>query len=67
MGSMSIFYADVVCLRLVCMTCSLLMLLEDARGDDVKGILQSRYHDCLIGRNECFLRFTPSCCGEFFY
>ena len=28
-----------------CMTCSLLMLVENARG-----ILLSRSHDCLIGR-----------------
>ena len=29
------------------MTCSLLMLVEDGRG-----ILQSRYHDCLIGSHD---------------
>ena len=34
-----------------CMTCSLLMLTEDARDD--RGILQSRYHDCLVGSHEC--------------
>ena len=45
-----------------CMTCSLLMLVEDARG-----ILQSRSHDCIIGRHECLLLFTPSCCCECFY
>ena len=45
-----------------CMTCSLLMLVEDARG-----ILQSRYHDCLIGSKECLLLFTPYCCCEYFY
>ena len=39
-----------------CMTCSLLMLVEDGRD-----ILQSRSHDCLIGSHECLL-FTPLCC-----
>ena len=30
-----------------CMTCSLLMLVEDERGDHYgRGILQSRSHDC---------------------
>ena len=53
-------HADVVCLCLVhpvtvlnaafCMTCSLLMLVEDARG-----ILQSRSHDCFICSHECLL------------
>ena len=46
----------------LCMTCSLLMLVEDARG-----ILQSRSHNCLIGSHECLLLFTPSCCSEYFY
>ena len=45
-----------------CMTCSLLMLVEDARG-----ILQSRSYDCLIGSHECLLLFTPSCYCECFY
>ena len=44
-----------------CMTCSLLMLVEDGRG-----IYQSRSHDCLVGNHECLL-FTPSCCGECVY
>ena len=38
-----------------CMTCSLLLLVEDGRG-----ILQSLSHECL-------LLFTPSCCCECFY
>ena len=37
-----------------CMTCSLLMLVEDGRG-----ILQSRYHNCFVGSHECLLMFTP--------
>ena len=44
-----------------CMTCRLLMLVEDGRGT-----LQSLSHDCFIGRHECLL-FTPSCCCECFY
>ena len=45
-----------------CMTCNLLMLVEDAIG-----ILQSRSHNGFIGSHECLLLFTPSCCGECFY
>ena len=32
-----------------------------------RGILQSRSHDCLIGRHECLLLFIPSCFSECFY
>ena len=42
-----------------CMTCSLLMLVENA--------LQSRSHNCLVGSHECILLFTPSCCSKCFY
>ena len=49
-----------------CMTCSFLMLVEDAIGDR-RGILQSRSHNCFIGSHECLLLFTPSCCSECFY
>ena len=45
-----------------CMTCSLLMLVQDARG-----ILQSQSHNCVVGSHECLLLFTPSCCSECFY
>ena len=41
-----------------CMTCSLLMLVEDARD-----ILLSRSHNC----HGCLLLFTPSCCSDCFY
>ena len=41
----------------LCMTCSLLMLIEDVRLYG-RGILQSRSHDCLIGSHECLLLFT---------
>ena len=51
-----------------CMTCSLLMLVEDARGDHMeRGIAQIRSHNCLVGSNECLLLFTPSCCSEYFF
>ena len=36
----------------LCMTCSLLMLVED---------------NCLVGSHECLLLFTPSGCSECFY
>ena len=73
MGSMSVSscrcYMFVACVYPVavlnaafCMTCSLLMLVEDARG-----ILQSLSHDCIIGNHECLLLFTTSCCCEYFY
>ena len=45
----------------ICMTCSLLMLVEDARGID-----QSRSHDCIMGSQDSLLLFTPSCCCECF-
>ena len=32
-----------------------------------RGILQSRSHDCLIGSQDCILRFIPSSCRECFY
>ena len=47
-----------------CMTCSLLMLVEDARGNHLEDILQSRSSDCLVGSHECLLLVTPSCFGE---
>ena len=51
-----------------CMTCSLLMLVEDAIGDHTEeAYSQSRSHNCFIGSHECLLLFTPSCCGECFY
>ena len=52
-----------------CMTCRLLMLVEDARGDRPygRGLLQSRSHNCLVGSHECLLLFIPSCCSECFY
>ena len=42
-----------------CMTCSLLMLVKDARGDHTP--------EPVIGSHECLLLFTPSCCCECFY
>ena len=48
-----------------CMTCSLLMLVEDERGDHMEVILRS--HDCLIDNHEYLLLFIPSCCCECSY
>ena len=31
------------------------------------GILQDQSHDCFIAIHQCFLLFTPSCCGEYLY
>ena len=45
-----------------CMTCSLLMLVEATIWK-----IQSSSHNCLVGSNECILKFTPSCCSECFY
>ena len=72
-------HADVVCLCLVCilwqfsmlrfcMTCSLLMLVEDAIGDHTEeAYSRAGLINCFIGSHECLLLFTPSCCGECFY
>ena len=70
MGSISVFIMQMlyVCVLYAscgssqfCMTCRLLMLVEDGRG-----ILQSQSHDCLICRHECLFLFTPSCFCECF-
>ena len=57
----------------LCMTCRLLMMVEDARGNHMeeatiwkrqlygRGILQSWSNDCIIGSHECLLLFTSSC------
>ena len=43
------------------MTCSLLMLVENARGDH----MEEAYSIAgLITTHECLLLFTPSCCSE---
>ena len=55
-----------------CMTCSLLMLVEDAIGDHTEeaysraGLITAITHN-FIGSHECLLLFTPSCCSECFY
>ena len=51
----------------LCIPCSLLMLVNDARGDHGRGIRLSRSHDCLVYSHECLFLFTQSCCGECFY
>ena len=47
-----------------CMTCSLLMLVEDAIGDHTE---EAYSRAGCIGSHECLLLFTPSCCSECFY
>ena len=49
-----------------CMTCSWLMLVEDARGDHMEEAYP-RAHDSRVGSHECHLLFTPSCGCECFY
>ena len=72
MGSVSVSLC-ICCLFLSCvhpvavfnaafgMTCSSLMLVEDARGGRPygRGILQSRSHSCFVCSHECLLLFTP--------
>ena len=48
-----------------CMTCSLLMLVEDAIGDHTEEAYPRA--GFFIGSHECLLLFTPSCCSECFY
>ena len=60
-------HADVVCVSLVCILWQFSMLVDDARGDHGRGILQIWFHDCIVGSHECHLLLTPSCCGESFY
>ena len=50
-----------------CMTCHLIMLIEDARGDHMEEAYTRAGHDCLVGSHECLLLFTPSCCSECLY
>ena len=42
-----------------CMTCRLLMLVEDPRGDHAL--------EPVVGSHECLLLFTPFGCGECFF
>ena len=48
-----------------CMTCSLLMLVEDTRGDHMEEAYSKAV--LILGSHECLLLFTPSCCSECFY
>ena len=48
-----------------CMTCSLLMLVEDAIGDHTEQAYSRA--GLIIGSHECLILFTPSCCSEYFY
>ena len=49
-----------------CMTCSLLMLVEDAIGDHTEEAY-SRAGLITALLVACLLLFTPSCCSECFY
>ena len=52
----------------LCMTCSLLMLVEDARGDHMEeAYSRAGLINCLVGNHDCLLLFTPACCSECFY
>ena len=72
MGSVSVSSCrccmPVSCVHLVavlntafCMTCSLLMLLKDARGDHMEEAYSSWSHDCLVVSHEYLHLFTPFC------
>ena len=50
-----------------CMTCSLLMLVGNAKGHHMEEAYSRDAHDCLVGSHECLLLFTQSCCCECFY
>ena len=51
-----------------CMTCSLLMLVEDAIGDHTEeAYSRAGLITALLSSHECLLLFTPSCCSECFY
>ena len=53
-----------------CMTCSLLKLVEDARGDHTEEAYSRAHthtHSCFVGSHECLLLFTPSCYSVCFY
>ena len=50
-----------------CMTCNLLMLVEDTIGGHTEEDIQSRSHNCFISSHERLLLFTPSCCSYCFY
>ena len=52
----------------LCMSCSLLMLVKDAKRPPYgRGILQRRSHDCLVGSHGCLLLFATCCCIECFF
>ena len=51
-----------------CMTCSLLMLVEDAIGDHTEeAYSRAGLITAYIGSHACLLLFTQSCCSECFY
>ena len=50
-----------------CMTCSLLMLVEEARGDHIEEAYSRAGLIAALCSHECLLLFTPSCCGDCYY
>ena len=47
-----------------CINCSLLMLVEDTRGDHMEeAYSRAVLNDCLVCNHECLRMFTPSRCG----
>ena len=48
-----------------CMPCSLLVLVEDARGDHMEEAYSRA--GLMTALSVCLLLFTPSCCCECFY
>ena len=77
MGSMSVLSCRYVCVKCASCGSSQCCILHDLQFVNAgrgckrqlygRGILQSRSHDCLIGRHECLLLFTPLCCYECLY
>ena len=73
MRSMSVFVMHILYVCVLCASCgsSQCCVLHDLQFVNAglgckrqpygRGILQSRSHDCLIGSQQCFLLFTPSC------
>ena len=78
-GKCECFVMQMLCVCVLCASCgsSQCCVLQHLQFGDAgrackrrpygRGILQSRSHDYLIGRQECLLLFTPSCCCEYFY
>ena len=75
-GECECFVMQMLYVCVLCASCGScvphdLQFVNAGRGCDrrpyIRGILQSRSHNCFIGSHECLLLFTPSCCSECFY